>query len=349
MKTDADIEYALEQAMQSSEASMSMHPGRPSESSARDGRNSHAASRSLKPAPVQLVRAMRHAVFPGGARVRPQLCLAVVGACKGDPSSTEAIGTATAIELLHCASLVHDDLPCFDGADLRRGIASVHKRYGEPLAVLAGDALIVLAFQTLMRGCLGPSSEAGLSQASLSAARSSAAQSSGRATSTCVIRVFGVMETVFQAIGMPRGIIAGQAWESETDIDLRAYHQAKTGALFVAATRAGALICGNDSPDWVIVGERLGEAYQIADDIRDYLYTTSELGKPAGQDHVHERPSAVRSLGLTGAEEQLRDLIEDAADAVPACAGAAGLRSLIFAQARRLMPHQHPHSKELGL
>jgi geranylgeranyl diphosphate synthase type II len=95
-----------------------------------------------------LAAAICHAVFPGGARIRPKLCLAVANAC-GDDDPTLSDAAASAIELLHCASLVHDDLPCFDDAPVRRGQASVHWAFGEPLAVLAGDALIVLAFQTL--------------------------------------------------------------------------------------------------------------------------------------------------------------------------------------------------------
>ena len=98
--------------------------------------------------PPKLANAVRHAVFPGGARIRPQLCLAVAHAC-GNDDPLLADAAAVAIELLHCASLVHDDLPCFDDAPTRRGRASVHWAYGESLAVLAGDALIVLAFQTL--------------------------------------------------------------------------------------------------------------------------------------------------------------------------------------------------------
>ena len=104
-----------------------------------------------KDAPPLLAAAMHHAVFPRGARIRPRLCLAVAAACGGDdPAAAEA--AAAAIELMHCASLVHDDLPAFDNADLRRGRPSVHRAFGEPLAVLAGDALIVLAFQTLVWG-----------------------------------------------------------------------------------------------------------------------------------------------------------------------------------------------------
>jgi geranylgeranyl diphosphate synthase type II len=102
----------------------------------------------IRGAPPRLAAALRHAVFPGGARVRPQLCLAVAAACGNDrPALAEA--AAVAIELLHCASLVHDDLPCFDDAPLRRGLPSVHAKYGERIAVLAGDALIVRAFDVL--------------------------------------------------------------------------------------------------------------------------------------------------------------------------------------------------------
>src|SRR5215470_14101640 len=105
--------------------------------------------------PPKLAAAMRHAVFPGGARVRPRLCLAVAAAC-GDDDPDLSDAAAASIELLHCASLVHDDLPCFDDAITRRGRPSVHKAFGEPLAVLAGDALIVLAFQTMARAACSP-------------------------------------------------------------------------------------------------------------------------------------------------------------------------------------------------
>jgi geranylgeranyl diphosphate synthase, type II len=102
-------------------------------------------------APPGLAAAMRHAVFPRGARIRPRLCMAVAAACaEDDPGLTDA--AAASIEFLHCASLVHDDLPCFDDAATRRGKPTVHRAYGERLAVLAGDALIVLSFQTIAWG-----------------------------------------------------------------------------------------------------------------------------------------------------------------------------------------------------
>src|SRR5690349_13610196 len=101
-------------------------------------------------APPRLAAAMRHAVFPRGGRVRPRLVLAVAGCC-GDDQPALSSAAASAVELLHCASLVHDDMPCFDDADTRRGKPSVHRAFGAPLALLAGDALIVLAFQSLAR------------------------------------------------------------------------------------------------------------------------------------------------------------------------------------------------------
>jgi geranylgeranyl diphosphate synthase type II len=92
---------------------------------------------------------------------------------------------------------------------------------------------------------------------------------------------------------MPNGICAGQGWESEQKIDLRAYHRAKTGALFVAATQMGAIAAGQDGAQWDELGSRIGEAFQVADDLRDALYSEAELGKPAGQDDLHGRPNAV--------------------------------------------------------
>jgi geranylgeranyl diphosphate synthase type II len=268
-----------------------------------------AVNRATHPgAPPKLAGALHAAVFPGGARVRPQLCLAVSGAC-GDGAPSVADGAAAAIELLHCASLVHDDLPCFDDAALRRGKPSIHRAFGEPIAVLTGDALIVLAFETVARACVA---DAHLAPP--------------------------LMATLGRASGSPRGLAAGQAWESETDPVLEDYHRAKTGALFVAATVCGATAAGADPTPWRPLGERLGEAYQVADDLRDVASDSEELGKPTLRDAVLLRPNAVTELGLDGALTRLKGLLEDAADAVPECAGAASLRELVVTQAKRLIP-----------
>jgi geranylgeranyl diphosphate synthase type II len=258
--------------------------------------------------PPLLAAAMRASVFPRGARIRPRLCLAVAAACGEDaPGLTDS--AAASIELLHCASLVHDDLPCFDDADTRRGRPTVHKVFGAPLAVLAGDALIVLAFQIL-------------------AEQATAAPS----------RLSRLVSIVGRSVGVPRGIVAGQAWESETDVDLAEYQRQKTGALFAAATLAGAAAAGADCEPWRAVGQWLGEAYQVADDIRDATCSAETLGKPVGQDAAHGRPNAVLKLGLSGAIDWLEDLAARAVDAVPACPGQSPLRSHILTETRRLLP-----------
>ncbi len=259
-------------------------------------------------APPRLLAAMRHAVFPGGARIRPQLCLAVARACGEDaPALTDA--AAVAIELLHCASLVHDDMPCFDDADTRRGKPTVHKVFGEPLALLAGDALIILAYETLARtGVQHPQ------------------------------RLAALLMTLCEGTGAPDGIVAGQAWECESRVDLGQYQRAKTGALFVASTCAGAQAAGADPSGWRGLGECLGEAYQVADDIRDVMLQADQLGKPAGQDAHHHRPSAAADLGLLGAMAYFRRLMQAAIDSVPECPARSAMRHLVLQESERLIP-----------
>lgn len=260
--------------------------------------------------PPRLLSAVRHAVFPGGARIRPQLCLAVALAC-GDEDPELADAAAAAIELLHCASLVHDDLPCFDNADLRRGQPTVHRAWGERLAVLAGDALIVSAFDTI-----------------------------GRAGAAHPRRMAQVLAAVAAGVGMPSGIVAGQAWECEPRADLREYQRAKTGALFTAATVCGALAAGAAAEPWRAFGDCLGEAYQVADDIRDVVGDPQWMGKPAGQDAEHGRPSRAAELGLDGAVRYFEDLVRRASLAVPECAGAGMLRQMVRQESLRLVPQE---------
>jgi geranylgeranyl diphosphate synthase type II len=265
-------------------------------------------------APPKLVSALRYAVFPGGARVRPNLCLAVAAAC-GDDNPALADAAAAAVEFLHCASLVHDDLPCFDDAKTRRGKPSVHAVYGQPLAVLTGDALIVMAFDGLARsGASAP------------------------------IRLPMLLSTITRGVGMPGGIVAGQAWESEPFTPVEPYHRAKTGALFVAATTAGALAAGSDPGPWRELGEKLGAAYQVADDLADAVSTEQDCGKPTGRDVALERPSLVTTLGLKGAYARLEALVGEAVAAIPPCSGAKELRDLVQMQAVRLAPKQPARS-----
>jgi geranylgeranyl diphosphate synthase type II len=260
--------------------------------------------------PPRLAAAMRYAVFPGGARIRPRLCLAVASACGEDePLVTNA--AAASIELLHCASLVHDDLPCFDDAGTRRGKPSVHRVYGERLAVLSGDALIVLAFQVLAEGGMwAPHRFAELNL------------------------------IVSRSVGVPLGIVAGQAWECEPEVALEEYHREKTGSLFTAATMAGAAAACAEPEEWRLFGDRVGEAYQAADDIRDVAADPESLGKPVGQDEVHGRPNIVLTRGMTGAVDVFRGLMQGAIDAIPPCPGASHLRDLILSEAKRLVPKE---------
>ena len=137
---------------------------------------------------------------------------------------------------------------------------------------------------------------------------------------------------------MPNGICAGQGWESETEVDLRAYHRAKTGALFIAATQMGALSAGQDAEPWEELGARIGEAFQVADDLRDALYDSETLGKPAGQDDLHDRPNAVSEFGVQGAVRHLQDILGGAIASIPSCPGEAALAQMVRAQSERLTP-----------
>lgn len=267
-----------------------------------------AFSRAEGPScPPRLAAAMRSAVFPKGARIRPRLCLSIAAAC-GDDQPGISDAAAASIELLHCASLVHDDLPCFDDADTRRGRPTVHFAYGEPLAVLAGDGLIVLAFQNLTLAAHRPE------------------------------RLAALLSIISRAVGAPHGIVAGQAWECEPQVDLAHYHQAKTAALFAASTEAGAMAAGTDAAPWRMLGERLGEAYQVADDIRDAAGNAEELGKPVGRDAALGRPSATQQFGIQGAIQRLELLVHEGIESIPQCPGADDLRALIMLEASRLLP-----------
>ena len=258
--------------------------------------------------PPLLRRAMRYAVFPGGGRMRPRLLLSVAVAC-GDRHPEAADGAATALELLHCASLVHDDLPTFDDALSRRGKAAVHRAFGEQIAVLTGDALIVLAFESLVHhGHGAPGILADLTR------------------------------TIGRGVGAAAGIVAGQAWESEPQIDIRAYHRAKTGALFEAAVAAGAIAGGGDPAVWAPLGSAFGEAYQVADDIADVRGDAARLGKDGGQDRARGRPNAALELGVQGAAQRLGDLLRSAMVSIPPGPAQAALRRWIAGAIDHFLP-----------
>lgn len=264
--------------------------------------------------PPRFAKALHWAVFPGGARIRPKLCLAVAAAC-AEPDARlfrepkPAIAAAAALEILHCASLVHDDLPCFDNAATRRGVASVHAEFGQRLAVLVGDALIVHGFEIFARELVDDPV----------AGRLAIALASG--------------------VGGHGGISAGQAWECEPNIDLPVYQRAKTGALFATATCSGALAAGHTESDgWSELGNQIGEAFQVADDILDAAGSQQDTGKPVGQDALLARPNAVASYGLEGAAQKLRQMVEELMSSVPPCPGQSELQKRIKAETEKLLP-----------
>ncbi len=185
----------------------------------------------------------------------------------------------------------------------------MHKAFGEELAVLAGDALIVHAFAWL-----------------------------GRAGARRPARLAGLLQLVARGVGAPHGIVAGQAWEGEPVVDLAAYHRSKTGALFAAAAAAGAQAAGADGKVWYEVGMRLGQAYQVADDLGDATGSAAALGKPVGQDAAHRRPTAVQAYGLDGATSLLRSLLDEALAQVPLCEGREAIRAWIRGAVERVLP-----------
>ncbi len=240
--------------------------------------------------PEQLHRAMRHAVFSGGKRIRPQLLLTVFNACRPRRREREgdlALQAACAIELIHTASLVHDDLPTFDDASERRGRPTVHTLFGEPIALLVGDALLARAFEMMAE------TPPGLATRALR-----------------IVRLLGLRT------GSRHGIIGGQSLEDlawpERQLVAR-YHEMKTGSLFQLAAEAGAAAAGvTDTSGWCRVGQNIGLAYQLADDLYDVYGKKAIEGKPVGRDAALGRPNAALLDGAEATKERLRELLREA-------------------------------------
>ncbi len=242
--------------------------------------------------PAKLHEAMRYAVLEGGKRVRPLLVYAsghVVGA---DPEALDY--AACAVELIHAYSLIHDDLPAMDDDDLRRGSPSCHRAYGEAQAILAGDALQALAFQSLAR-----------------TPEHLVAPSTG----------LHMVELLAQAAGS-RGMVGGQAIDlaavgRELNIaQLDDMHIRKTGAIIRVSVRLGALCATdlqpNDMDRLDRFGKQIGLAFQIRDDVLNVTGHTQHLGKTAGSDRALNKPTYPAVLGLDAAEERARDLHREA-------------------------------------
>ncbi len=220
-------------------------------------------------APLPLANAMRHAVLGGGSRFRPRLLIAVA-ASVGGYDERFALHASAAVEFLHAASLVHDDLPAFDDAKARRGMPSVHTEYGEALAILAGDALIVGAYEILHTGVENHP------------------------------RCHQALRILFRAGGAGEGLAKGQSLElmpCESRDALERYQRAKTGILFEAAAALGALSANVDPAPWLGVAREVGRLYQILDDVMDVCGDPARVGKDLGNDARHGRPSSVEPPG----------------------------------------------------
>jgi farnesyl diphosphate synthase len=231
-------------------------------------------------APAALVEAMRYAVLDGGKRLRPLLVLAAHEATVVDPAvgRDAAMRAACAVELIHAYSLVHDDMPCMDNDVLRRGKPTVHVRFGEATALLAGDALQALAFELLT-----PQDDSvdGLTQARLCSLLARAAGSGGMAGG--------------QAIDL------ASVGHTLTETELREMHQLKTGALLQGSVVMGANCGAPDSQALIALqdyGAAIGLAFQVVDDILDVIADSGTLGKTAGKDADNDKPTYVSLMGL---------------------------------------------------
>lgn len=239
--------------------------------------------------PAALHAAMRHSLFAGGKRLRPILCAACAEACGAQRGA--ALFPAAAIECLHTYTLIHDDLPCMDDDDLRRGVPTCHKVYGDAVALLAGDALQALAFELAARTPVAP---------------------------------LEIVRELADAAGSA-GVVGGQVEDMlgerlPPDEDrLRFVQRHKTGDLIVCACRMGVRAAGG-SPAALAAATRyadaLGEAFQIADDLLNATSTPERLGKAVGTDAAREKNTAISVYGMAGAKRRREALVESSREAL---------------------------------
>jgi geranylgeranyl diphosphate synthase type II len=248
-----------------------------------------------KTRPATIHEAMRYSLFAGGKRLRPILCLAAAEACGGTVET--ALPPAAAVECLHTYTLVHDDLPCMDDDDLRRGMPTCHVKYGEGIAVLAGDALLTIAFEILAQ--TPPSARHGV----------------------------GAYVTELAVASGSRHLIGGQVLDLEgegndvllTPAQLRFLHESKTAALLTASIRLGGMTA-NATPSKLAAltdyGQALGLAFQVIDDILDVTQTSEKLGKSAGKDVAAAKSTYPALFGLEKSRKEAARLTKKAHDAL---------------------------------
>jgi geranylgeranyl diphosphate synthase type II len=246
--------------------------------------------------PNALHEAMRYSLFAGGKRVRPILCIASCEAVGGDIDTVMPV--ASAIELIHTYSLIHDDLPAMDNDDYRRGRPTNHKMYGEAIAILAGDALLTLAFDLL--------SDKGLSK---------------RIDSDSLLSIIKRLSSASGSAGMVGGQAADiQASGKEVNLpEVEYIHIHKTGALIRASVCIGA-IAGNASKDELSAltryGEAIGLAFQIADDVLDIEGSKDEIGKDVGSDIAKEKVTYPSVIGISESKKLANGLIDKSIEAI---------------------------------
>ena len=255
-----------------------------------------------EPAAAGLEEAMRYSLLAGGKRIRPVLALATAAAIGREPRSV--LPLAAALELIHTYSLIHDDLPAMDDDDLRRGRPTCHVRYGEDVAILAGDALYAEAFRIVLH-------EQEAEPAALLAALAELADATGA-----------------------DGMVGGQYIDVQGDVaDLRRMHELKTGRLIGAAVECVLLVAGTPDPSPTLIAFRafaaeLGVLFQIVDDILDVTGTDAALGKPRGSDERHGKRTYVSSHGLDGARELAAESHRNALAALRRATGDGGAAEL---------------------
>ncbi len=235
--------------------------------------------------PATIHKAMRYSLLGGGKRMRPILCLAAADACGGENSL--ALPAACAVECIHTYSLVHDDLPCMDDDDFRRGRPTSHKVFGEGIAVLAGDALLTQAFEILAQAAPTP-----------------------RYPVALLIRELAVAAGSLNLIAGQVADLEGEG-RSATRAELRFIHERKTSAMIEVSLRLGAM-SANATPRKLTAltdfGRSLGLAFQVVDDILDVTQTTEKLGKSAGKDLAAQKTTYPAVIGLDASRREARRL-----------------------------------------
>ncbi|WP_342725189.1 polyprenyl synthetase family protein [Bradyrhizobium sp. B097] len=239
--------------------------------------------------PKRLIEAMRYSSLGGGKRLRP--FLAVESAAVFGIPRESALLVGAALECIHCYSLIHDDLPAMDNSDLRRGRPTLHKAYDDATAILAGDALLTIAFDIITRDAIHKDAQVRL------------------LLTRALARASGIG-------GMAGGQILDLAGEGRfgdrEPVDVARVQQMKTGALLRFGCIAGAILGQSSQKEYQALddyGKALGEAFQIADDLLDVEGDAAALGKPAGADAVLGKTTFVTQLGIDGAKQRVRDLL----------------------------------------